>query len=91
MRVNTAELNRLAGQITAALLRQEQVRVKVSRAELAAKIEALLVDNIRAEEALESEAEKLALRHSREMIGMDQRMVIEGIKARLAKERGFVL
>jgi hypothetical protein len=46
---------------------------------------------VKAEQALEDEAERLAGKHARQTVGMDQRKIIEGIKARLAKERGFPL
>ena len=89
--INQVELNRLAEEVAGALLKQDRVRVQVPRAQLVARIVAILLENMKAEEALEHEAERLAERHSREMAGMDQRRIIEGIKARLAKERGFPL
>ncbi len=89
--INQTELNRLAEVIAAALLEQERVHVKVPRGQLVERIAAVLLASMRAEEALEHEAERLAEKHSREMAGMDQRRIIEGIKARLAKERGFPL
>jgi hypothetical protein len=46
---------------------------------------------MKAEEELEAEAERLARQHTRQMVGMDHRKVVDGIKARLAKERGFSL
>jgi hypothetical protein len=46
---------------------------------------------MRAEEELELEAERIAQKLGRQALGMDQRKIIDGIKQRLAKERGFSL
>lgn len=91
MHVNEGEINILAGAIVRALLAQGFVHPKVDQRTLVERIRTLLLDNVRQEEALEEEAERLAERHSRQMAGMDQRRVILGIKQRLAKERGFQL
>lgn len=84
-------MSHLAEDIAAALSKLECVRLKAKEKEVAARISQLIVENLKAEQALEEEAERLAAKHSRQMAGMDQRKVIEGIKARLAKERGFPL
>jgi hypothetical protein len=91
MRVNEGEIGILASAIVRALLEQGFVHPKVERRALVERIRTLLLDNVRQEEALEEEAERLAEKHARQMAGMDQRKVILGIKQRLAKERGFQL
>jgi hypothetical protein len=81
----------LAEGIAAALARQNFVRLKAKEKEVAARVSRLIIENLKAEQALEEEAERFAEKHARQTVGMDQRKVIEGIKARLAKERGFTL
>lgn len=91
MRINEAEVNRLADDVVRALLKQGFVKSKVDDKQLIARVSKLILDNLRAEEALEREAEQVAEKLGRQALGMDQRKLIEGIKARLAKERGFTL
>jgi len=91
MRINEAEITRLADDVVRALLKQGFVKSKVDDKRLIARVSKLILDNLRAEEALEREAEELAEKLGRQAAGMDQRKLIEGIKARLAKERGFTL
>ncbi len=91
VRVNDAEIGVLSRAIVTALLKQGFVRPKIEEKPLVQRITKLIVDNLLAEEALEQEAERLAERHSRQMLGMDRHKVVQGIKARLAKERGFTL
>jgi len=91
VRVDEGRTGHLADAIVRALLKLHYFRAKVSEKELSARLGRLIVENLKAEQALEAEAERLAERHARQMLGMDQRKVIEGIKARLAKERGFTL
>ena len=91
MRINSNEINRLAEMVVRALLQQGFVKPKVDEKQLNARIGRLLLDNLRAEEAIEEEAERLAQKLGRQAEGMDQRKLVEGIKARLAKERGFTL
>jgi len=91
VRVNEAELEVLSSAIVSALLKQGFVQPKGEEKALVRRIRELLVANVKAEASLEEEAEQLAERHSRQMLGMDRRAVVMGIKQRLAKERGFTL
>jgi hypothetical protein len=91
MRINEAEITRLADVVVRALLKQGRVKTKVDDKQLIARVSRIILDNLRAEDALEQEAERLAEKLGRQALGMDQRKIIEGIKARLAKERGFTL
>jgi hypothetical protein len=91
MRINEGEITRLAEVVVRALLQQGWMKAKVDDKQLIARVSKLILDNLRAEEALEREAEQLAEKLSRQAAGMDQRKIVEGIKARLAKERGFTL
>jgi hypothetical protein len=91
MRINEGEVARLAETVVRALLKQGFVKAKVEEKQIIGRISRLIVDNLRAEEALELEAEQLAQKLARQAAGMDLRKIVDGIKARLAKERGFTL
>jgi hypothetical protein len=91
MRISEGFVGRLADLTVSALLIQGYVHPKVPKSQLIERVSRLLLQNLQAEQALEDEAEELAARHSRNMVGMDQRKVMQGIKTRLAKERGFTL
>jgi hypothetical protein len=91
MRIHEAEIARLAETVVRALLKQGFVKAKVDEKQIIGRISRLIVDNLRAEEALEIEAERLAQKLGRQAIGMDLRKIVDGIKVRLAKERGFTL
>jgi hypothetical protein len=91
MRINESEISRLADVVVRSLLKQGFIKPKVDEKQLIARISRLILDNLRAEEAIEVEAERLAEKLSRQAQGMDQRKIVEGLKARLAKERGFTL
>jgi hypothetical protein len=91
MRINEGEVAHLAETVIRALLKQGFVKAKVDEKQIIARISRLIVDNLRAEEALELEAEQLAQKLARQAVGMDLRKIVDGIKVRLAKERGFTL
>jgi hypothetical protein len=91
MQVSERHIRFLAESVVGALLEQGLAHLTASREEVAQHIHRLLLENFRAEEALEEEAESVARQHARRMAGMDQYKIIQGIKERLAKERGFTL
>jgi hypothetical protein len=91
MRVREGELQSLAAAIVDALLKQGFTHAKADSAILQRRIVDLIAANLDEEQALEEEAERLAQSHARQMLGMDQRKIILGIKERLARERGFTL
>ena len=91
VRVSEAEIGVVASAVFAALLQQGYVRPKVPEKQIVDRIRKLMVENMRIEQEIEEEAEREAEKHARQMVGMDQRTVIQGIKARLAKKRGFQL
>jgi len=91
MRMREPELHALAGAIVDALMKQGFVHPKKDVAVLQHRIVDLIAHNLQEEKDLEEEAERLAQSHARQMVGMDHRRVIQGIKERLARERGFSL
>ena len=91
MRVSEARVIHLAEDIAGALSKLECVRMTGKEQTVSNRIARVILDSFKAEDEIEREAERLAQKHARETAGMDQRKIIEGIKARLAKERGFAL
>jgi hypothetical protein len=91
MHIPEAAINRLADEVVHALVTPGFIKPKVAHRQLAERIARLLVDNLRAELELEEEAERAAAKLGRQALGMDQRKLIDGLKVRLAKERGFIL
>jgi hypothetical protein len=91
MRIDEGELHRLADSVVRALVKQGFVRLRVSEKQVAERIVRLLLDNLRAEQAIERDAEQLAEKLGRKVLEMDRHKIINGIKVRLAKERGFTL
>ncbi len=91
MRIPEAAINRLADQVVRAIAAPGFVVPKVPEKQLVERVARLLIENLRAEQELEEEAERAATKLGRQALGMDQRKLIEGIKVRLAKERGFIL
>jgi hypothetical protein len=91
MRVREGELQSLAAAVVDALVKQGFTHPKADAAALQRRIVELLAGNLEEERKLDEEAERLAQTHARQMAGMDQRKIIQGIKERLARERGFTL
>ena len=91
MRIREGELQALAGAIIDALLKQGFISLKADVTAVRKRIVALIVQNLEEEAALEEEAERLAESHARQTVGMDQRLIVQGIMERLARERGFPL
>lgn len=91
MRIREGELQSLAAAIVDALLKQGFVHPKRDTAALRQRIVELIAHNMEEERLIEEEAERLAATHARQMSGLDQRRIIQGIKERLARERGFSL
>jgi hypothetical protein len=91
MRIRPVEIERVAGAVVAAALKQGFVHARADAGKLRHRVAELISENLQQEQELEAEAEKLAAAHAREMAGMDHRRVIQGIKERLARERGFSL
>lgn len=91
MRIREHEVQTLAAAIVDALLKQGFMHPKRDAAVLRQRVAGVVQRNLEEEQALEEEAERLAESHARKMVGMDHRKIIQGIKERLARERGFTL
>jgi len=84
-------MQRIAGAVVDRLEKAGVMKVTGQRAHLEQRIVAALRANVRAEEELDLEAKKFAASHSRELVGMDRHRILQLVKERLAKEKGFTL
>ena len=91
MRLREGELKRVASLVVARLEKAGAMRITGSRDALEQRIIASFRANIRAEEEIAAEANRFAESHSRELVGMDRHKVLQLVKERIAKERGFTL
>jgi hypothetical protein len=91
MKVRDGELQRIATSILNRLEKAGLLRIVSNRAAVEQRIVGALRGNIRAEEEIEAEAARFAESHSRELVGMDRHKVLQLVKERIAKERGFTL
>lgn len=91
VKLREAEIRRIASTIVARLEKAGLMRVTGGRDVLEQRIVAAFKANIRAEEDIEADAVRFAESHSRELVGMDRHKVLQLVKERLAKERGFTL
>lgn len=91
MHIPEAAINRLADEVVRALVSPGFIKPKAPQKQLVERVARILLADLHAEQALEDEAERAAVKLGRQALGMDQSKLIQGIKARLAKERGFIL
>jgi hypothetical protein len=91
MKLREPEMRRLAASILARLEKAGVMRVTGTRDALEQRIIGAFKANIRAEEEIDAEAARFAESHSRELVGMDRHKVLQLVKERIAKERGFTL
>jgi hypothetical protein len=91
MKARAGDIERVAKAIVEAVRKQGFVKPKVTDEAIQRRIVQLIHATIVGEEELEREAERFAQTHARELVGMDRRKVVLGIKARMAKERNFPL
>ena len=92
MKLREPEMRRIASAVVARLEKGGFLEVKnADRTAVEQRIVDALRANVRAEEEIEAEAERFADSHSRDMVGMDRYKVVQLVKTRIAKERGFTL
>ena len=91
MRLKDTEVQRVATALLDRLEKAGLMRVTAGRKELEQRIVGAFRANMRAEEEIEAEAERFAESHQRELVGMDRHRVLQLVKDRIAKERGFTL
>lgn len=91
MKLRDGEMQRIATSILNRLEKAGLLRIVSNRSAVEQRIVTAIRGNIRAEEDIEAEAVRFAESHSRELVGMDRHKVLQLVKERIAKERGFTL
>jgi hypothetical protein len=94
MRLKKDQIDRLAEKILADLENAKLVSLKVDRKQALETIKAVITNDIKAEEDLENEAERIldqTLRATGGGTGIDRHKMLRMIKEKLAKERNIVL
>jgi hypothetical protein len=91
MKLRDGEMQRIATSVLTRLEKAGLVRIVSNRAAIEQRIVAALRANLRAEEDIEAEAARFAESHSRELVGMDRHKILQMVKERIAKEKGFTL
>ena len=91
VRLREPEMRRIATAVLDRLEKAGLVRLTGGRADLELRIVGTLRANVRAEEEIEAEAVRFTEAHSRDLVNMDRHKVIQLVKERIAKERGFTL
>ena len=94
MRLKEEQIDRLAGKVLADLTAAGLIELKKDRGEAHAAIKAAIAADIRSEETLERDAEKLLDQTLAAMgsgAGIDRQRMLKMIKDKLAKDRKIVL
>ncbi len=91
MRLRPEQVDALAREIVQSLVQKGFVRPAAEEKVLQSVVARVLMQNLEEEAALEAEAEQMAEKYLRGNPELDRRKLVQGIKARLAEERGFVL
>jgi hypothetical protein len=91
VKLREPEMRRIASSIVTRLEKAGVMRLSGNREALEQRIVAAFKANIRTEEEIELAAERFAESHSRELVGMDRHRILQMVKERIAKERGFTL
>jgi hypothetical protein len=91
LKLREPEMQRIARVLVERIEKAGLGRVSGARANLEARIVTAFRKNIRAEEEIEAEAARFAESHGRELVGMDRYKVLQLVKERIAKQKGFTL
>jgi len=95
MRLREDQMNRLAEKVLADLFKADLIVLKAERGTALAAIKAAISADIKGEDSLEKDAEKLLEQSLRAMgsgaAGIDRQKMLKMIKDKLAKDRKIVL
>ncbi len=95
MRLSVEKIGRIAERVVDALLEEEALTLKragrAGRAALVAAIRDLIVADLRIEDELDAEAERILASYSREIVGTERDILFRKTKEELAGRRGYVL
>ncbi|AJE01987.1 DUF507 family protein [Geobacter pickeringii] len=94
MRLKDEQISKLAERVLEALTASGLITLKTERGKILDGIRKAVADDVKGEEDLEREAERLLEQTLRSMgggAGIDRHKMLKMIKDRLAKEKGIVL
>jgi len=94
MRLNDEQIGRLAAKVLHDLIAAELITLRASQGGVLDGVKAAIAADLKGEESLEKDAEKLldeTLRNMKGASGIDRHKMLRMIKDKLAKERKIVL
>ncbi|MBE9528423.1 MAG: DUF507 family protein [Proteobacteria bacterium] len=93
MRIANEIVDKIAGLVLQRLKNKELVLFKAEEVKVRARIEAAILADLRAEDALDAEVEGMLRSHSEELDseGADYRKLFSMIKGRLVRERELII
>jgi hypothetical protein len=91
MPVRETELRRAAAAVVRVLREKDLIEGGEKPEALVERIYEAFRKNMRQESELEAEAERMLKDLARQAVGMDQRKLLQKLKEKLAKDKGFVL
>lgn len=95
MRLSMAKVGRIAEQVVDALLENDAVTLKrrgrAGRAALVAAIRDLILADLRIEDEIDAEVERVLDSYSREIVGTERDILFRKTKEEIADRRGYVL
>lgn len=92
LRLTDKQIDRIADTLLSALLKDGGGTLKTQRGAVAERIGAIIRENLRREEALDKEAQRLLQAHMKNAGGdVDEHRLLLMIKKRLAEEKDFPL
>jgi hypothetical protein len=91
MPVREIELRRAAEAVVRVLREKDLIEGGEKPEALAQRVYEAFQKNMRQEAELDAEAERMLKDLARQAVGMDQRKLLQKLKEKLAKDKGFVL
>jgi hypothetical protein len=93
MRLSRPRVERLAWVVVQGLKSDTGVRLTTDEKSVATLAEQMVMENMRQEEEIDTEARELLLQHAAmiQREGIDQRTAFIKVKGQLAKQKGFVI
>jgi hypothetical protein len=95
MRLSPEKIGRIAERIVDALLEKEAISLahpgRAGRAALVAAIRDLIIADLRIEEEIDAEVERILASYSRPIVGTERDVLFRKTKEEIAARRGYVL
>ena len=91
MKLKPEQIERLTNRLLKICRSKDLIVLKTDEGSVRKKIEEIITQNFREEEAIEEEARKMLANHEGETRAMDQHRMFLLIKQKLAEKKGFIL